>query len=184
MNWRLLRFVLVGVLAAAAGSEGPEALGQTRAAHIGYVYPAGGQRGTTVEVFLGGQFLDGASAAHFTAFGIKATVVDHFKPLTQAQFARLREELDELLSRRAAALKAQRNPAQQSKREANAEKKDASSDKKTNGDSAKAGPLPAGRPVGKASPLRRTGPQSAFRSEAPLHSKTRARTWPAVPWRC
>ncbi len=89
-----------------------------RAAHIGYVYPAGGQRGTTVEVFLGGQFLDGASAAHFTAPGITATVIDHFKPLTQAQFARLREELDELLSRRAAAIKAQRSPTKETKREA------------------------------------------------------------------
>jgi len=142
MNWRLLRFVLVGVFAAAAGGEGPEALGQTRAAHIGYVYPAGGQRGTTVEVCLGGQFLDGASAAHFTAFGIKATVVEHFKPLTQAQFARLREELDELLSRRAAALKVQRNPAQQGKRETKAAAKETSSDnKKTDGDSVKPAPV-------------------------------------------
>lgn len=120
MNRRLVRFVFVVWLAAAFGWIAAEAVGQTRAAHIGYVYPAGGQRGTTVEVCLGGQFLDGASAAHFTASGIRATVVDYFKPLTQAQFARLREELDELLSRRAAAIKAQRNSAKESKREAKA----------------------------------------------------------------
>lgn len=118
MNRRFVRFVLVVFFAGAFGWDGAEAIGQMRVAHIGYVYPAGGQRGTTVEVFLGGQFLEGASAAHFTASGITATVVDHFKPLTQAQFVRLREELDELLSRRAAAIKAQRTPAKETKREA------------------------------------------------------------------
>lgn len=137
MAWNCLALCF----AAAVGWSATAAMGQVRAAHIGYVYPAGGQRGTTVEVCLGGQFLDGASAAHFTAFGIKATVVDHFKPLTQAQFARLREELDELLSRRAAAIKAQRNSDKESKREVKATAKGDSADKQKAGD-APAAPAP------------------------------------------
>ena len=31
---------------------------QQNSPHIGYVYPAGGQAGTTFEVIAGGQFLD------------------------------------------------------------------------------------------------------------------------------
>jgi hypothetical protein len=44
---------MMGVWAAAP------AWGQTavRDPHIGYVYPAGGQRGTTVQILIGGQHL-------------------------------------------------------------------------------------------------------------------------------
>ena len=31
--------------------------------HIGYVYPAGGRQGTTFQVVVGGQFLDGVNDA-------------------------------------------------------------------------------------------------------------------------
>ena len=48
---------LAGLLA-----TGSAAQGQPRP-YIGYVYPAGGQQGTTVKVKLGGQRLDGVNGS-------------------------------------------------------------------------------------------------------------------------
>jgi hypothetical protein len=62
---------------------------------IGYVYPAGGQQGTTFEVTLGGQYLDGVDAVITSGEGIEANVVEHDKPLTQRQVNDLREKLQE-----------------------------------------------------------------------------------------
>lgn len=42
--------------------------------HIGYVFPAGGQRGQTFEVTVGGQFLSSANAVVVTGDGVTATV--------------------------------------------------------------------------------------------------------------
>lgn len=76
---------------------------QQSAPHIGYVFPAGGRQGTTVQVVVGGQFLDGVKAARFSGSGITAEVVEHFKPLTPGQASMLRDRLKELLEKRAAA---------------------------------------------------------------------------------
>ncbi|HLX63292.1 MAG TPA: PPC domain-containing protein [Planctomycetota bacterium] len=73
--------------------------GQT-APRIGYVYPAGGQPGSSFQVTLGGQFLDGVANAYFTGGGIEATVVEHFKPLTVKQANDLKEKLQELQDKR------------------------------------------------------------------------------------
>jgi hypothetical protein len=64
--------------------------------HIGYVYPAGGKQGTTFEVTVGGQFLDGAATVHLTGKDIDATVIEHIKPINQGQVNKLREQLDDL----------------------------------------------------------------------------------------
>ena len=47
---------------ALAGWQWPFRLAQQQAPHIGYVYPAGGRQGTTFQVTVGGQFLDGVTA--------------------------------------------------------------------------------------------------------------------------
>ncbi len=65
--------------------------------HVGYVYPAGGQRGTTFEVIVGGQYLDGVDAVHVSGTGIEATVVDHDKPLNQRQINQVREKIQETM---------------------------------------------------------------------------------------
>ena len=52
---------------------------------VGYVYPAGGRQGATFEVMVGGQFLDGASNIYFTGAGVRATVLEVVKPITQQQ---------------------------------------------------------------------------------------------------
>ena len=49
--------------------------------HVGYVYPAGGQKGTTVRVTVGGQNLRGVTAAFVSGNGVRARVLRHFPPL-------------------------------------------------------------------------------------------------------
>jgi hypothetical protein len=69
---------------------------QQQIPHAGYAYPAGGRQGTTFEITVGGQFLDGVKSAIVSGAGVEATVVDHFKPLTPAQAAQLRDQAKEL----------------------------------------------------------------------------------------
>src|ERR1017187_5479740 len=69
---------------------------QQQIPHAGYVYPPGGRQGTSCEVIVGGQFLDGVKTALLSGAGVQATVVDHFKPLTPAQAAQLRDQVKEL----------------------------------------------------------------------------------------
>jgi hypothetical protein len=75
---------------------------QTATPHIGYVYPAGGRQGTAFQVKLGGRFLDGATNAWISGEGVRATVLQHTKPLTQQQFNALREKAKELQEKRQA----------------------------------------------------------------------------------
>ena len=79
--------------------------------HLGYVYPAGGRQGTSFQVKLGGQFLEGVTNAYFSGAGLRATVLDHVKPITQQQFNALKEKLQELQERRQAASKTRKNRA-------------------------------------------------------------------------
>lgn len=86
----------------------PAALAQVTGPHIGYVYPAGGKQGTGFQVRVGGQFLDGATNAYFSAKGIKATILSHTKPLTPQQANALRERMKELQQKRNEAMRARR----------------------------------------------------------------------------
>ena len=64
---------LLKTLFAAALCFGAAALD---AMHIGYLYPAGGQAGTTVEVLVGGRALWGANGARISGDGIKVVGVE------------------------------------------------------------------------------------------------------------
>lgn len=48
---------------------------ESKQPHIGYLYPAGAQRGTTVTVQAGGQFLRGANQVYVSGDGIKVKVI-------------------------------------------------------------------------------------------------------------
>ncbi len=63
-------------------------------AHIGYLYPAGGQRGTEFDVTIGGQNLTECSAVLFSGQGIEVEVVDYFKVFNRGEANRLRNRLD------------------------------------------------------------------------------------------
>jgi hypothetical protein len=72
--------------------------------HAGYVFPAGGQRGTSVEVRVGGQYLNGATRAYVSGQGVEAKVVEFVRPLTAAEAQKLRDEMQKLNQKRQAAL--------------------------------------------------------------------------------
>ena len=69
---------------------------QQQIPHAGYVYPAGGRQGTTFEITVGGQFLDGVKSALVSGGGVEATVVDYVKPMAPGQAAQLRDQAKEL----------------------------------------------------------------------------------------
>lgn len=92
------RRLAVGFLACAAWV--PMAMGQRppmgpRDPHIGYIYPAGGKSGSAVEITIGGQFLEGASAVYVSGAGVKAGVGKYTKPLTQQQVNEFREKIED-----------------------------------------------------------------------------------------
>lgn len=75
-------------------------LAQPAEPHVGFIYPAGGQQGTTVTVSIGGQNLTGASAALLSGTGAQARVIAHERPLTQREINDLREEAQRLQDKR------------------------------------------------------------------------------------
>jgi hypothetical protein len=66
-----------------------------RIPHIGYIFPAGVQRGTTCEVAVGGQFLDNAQKAYVSGSGLSVTILKVEKPLPQKRVNELRDYLTE-----------------------------------------------------------------------------------------
>jgi hypothetical protein len=86
---------LAGVVLVAAGvsAAGAQPLNAPR---LGYVYPAGGERGTTVQVRVGGRFLDTTSAAIVSGRGVHVQVVGVDKPLTPKELTELRDKATEL----------------------------------------------------------------------------------------
>lgn len=85
-------FVLVGLAAPVHGQ---------RTFQIGYVYPAGGQQGSTFEVVVAGQFLAGAHKILFTGSGVQATITEMIRPMTAREINDLRIQIDELVAKRA-----------------------------------------------------------------------------------
>ena len=69
----------------------PAALAQPRA-YIGFVYPAGGQQGTTFQIRLGGQGLDDVNAVLVTGTGVTARVVDYYRRLDNQELQLLSEQ--------------------------------------------------------------------------------------------
>ena len=93
------RWALFGVVVAAAVAAAP-ARGQQASPHIGYVYPAGGKQGTTFQVTVAGQYLNGVSAARVSGEGVAVKLVTHDKPLTGKEATELREKLQALQKQR------------------------------------------------------------------------------------
>ena len=74
------------------------AFAQEEIPHLGYVYPAGGQQGTTFQVLLGGQHLTGTSVAHISGAGVQAKVINHLRPLNQGAFKTVQKQMQDLLA--------------------------------------------------------------------------------------
>jgi len=80
---------MVGWLALAAESRA-----QVRP-YIGFIYPAGGQQGTTFQVKLGGQGLDGVNRVLVTGPGVTGQLVEYDRPLNPQEVTLLYEQLKE-----------------------------------------------------------------------------------------
>jgi hypothetical protein len=90
-------------LALAAGSLFAQGQVQRPMPHIGYVYPAGGQQGTTFTVSVGGQNLSGAIVATLSDAGAQAKVTGYDRPLTPKELTDLRDQMQKLQDKRVAA---------------------------------------------------------------------------------
>jgi len=73
----------------------PSARAQSRP-YIGFVYPAGGQQGTTFRVKLGGQAMDGITGAIVSGSGISARLVEYQKKIGPQDMQLLSQQLSEL----------------------------------------------------------------------------------------
>ncbi|HXR07387.1 MAG TPA: hypothetical protein VN765_08665 [Candidatus Acidoferrum sp.] len=92
-------FVAAALLALAQAALGQQQI----TPHIGYVFPAGGRQGTTVEVKVGGQYLGTVTNAFVSGGGVEAAVVEYIRPLTQQQVNDLRMQQKQLQDKRTAA---------------------------------------------------------------------------------
>jgi hypothetical protein len=75
--------------------------------HIGYLYPSGGRQGSVFQVLVGGQFLRGVNHVYLSGEGVRASVVQHFRPLINLDGDQRREllrQLKELTQKRLAEL--------------------------------------------------------------------------------
>lgn len=90
--------ILTVILLAAARAPGQ----QTFTPHIGYIYPAGGREGATLQVKVGGQYLNNVTNISVTGDGIRAEITGFSRPLTPQQANDLRKELKDLQDKRSA----------------------------------------------------------------------------------
>ncbi len=96
----LAAVVVLGGFAPSARSQGAA---PRPAPHLAYAYPAGGQQGTTFTVSLGGQNFTGATEVFVSGPGVTAKVTAYDRPLTQKELNDLRDTLQQLQEKRAAA---------------------------------------------------------------------------------
>ena len=82
-------FALVVLL---AGSSSAVAQRQ----YIGYVYPAGGQQGSTFSIRLGGQALAYPSDVVVSGEGVSVRLIDYYRVMNNQELALLRKQLGEL----------------------------------------------------------------------------------------
>jgi len=73
---------------------------QQREAHIGYIFPAGGQQGTTFGVVIGGANLAEATGVAVSGTGVTATIAKQEKQVTPKEQQELKEELSKLQEKR------------------------------------------------------------------------------------
>ena len=72
------------------------ALSARAQAYIGFVYPAGGQRGATFQVTLGGQSLEGVNRVLVSGTGVCARVIEYNKQMNPQEMTLIQEQLREL----------------------------------------------------------------------------------------
>jgi hypothetical protein len=77
-----IRYSIFGILYLCVAAWGQS---NTREPHIGYLYPAGGQQGTVIQITAGGQYLNGATGVYISGQGVHGSVVKYIRPLRNIQ---------------------------------------------------------------------------------------------------
>jgi len=72
---------------------------------IGYVYPAGGQQGSSFEITVGGQYLSGITGVHVSGVGVQGVIQEHDRPLPQKRINEMREKLKKVRTKMSEARK-------------------------------------------------------------------------------
>jgi hypothetical protein len=93
----MARFLLIIVATTSVLAQQPQI-----APHAGYVYPAGGRQGSTFQVTVGGQALNGVNNVYVTGAGVRLDILEYERPMTPAQANTLREQMQELNKKRQA----------------------------------------------------------------------------------
>ncbi|NQT39398.1 MAG: hypothetical protein HQ581_18010 [Planctomycetes bacterium] len=109
---RVFRFSMLGLAGLLATALHAQA---QQTAYIGYVYPAGGQRGTTFQIQLGGQRMYGVDDAVVSGEGVTAKVVQYYRKLSNQEVQIMREQLKGLTREVAKGEKAKKKPDQATK---------------------------------------------------------------------
>ncbi len=91
-GWLAIGFA--ALLAIAWGQPG------AAAPQIGYLYPAGGEQGTTFRIAVGGQHLGGADGVRVSGEGVRASVVEYVRPLDNQELRTVERFLRDLVRRR------------------------------------------------------------------------------------
>ena len=94
VQW-LAILALVGLPAVASAAQAPRGAGP----YIGYVYPAGGQQGTTVQLKVGGQGVDDAEKVLVTGAGVSGRVVECYRRVGPQDMQLLGEQRRLLLAK-------------------------------------------------------------------------------------
>ena len=89
-RFRRLSILGLGMLLAAASSA------SAQNQYIGYVYPAGGQQGTTFQIRLAGQGLTYASGVVVNGEGVSVRLVDYYRNYGNQELGLLQQQLREL----------------------------------------------------------------------------------------
>ena len=87
-----LRFAILGLAALVAAASPAWAQSQ----YTGYVYPAGGQQGTTFPIRIGGQGLQHADGVIVTGEGVSCRVVDYYRVMDNQELSFLSQQLNEM----------------------------------------------------------------------------------------
>ncbi|MCX7824369.1 MAG: hypothetical protein N2689_02305 [Verrucomicrobiae bacterium] len=99
--WRVFSWLALTIVLA------PGTRAQQTGPRIGYVYPAGGQQGTTFQVVIGGQRLTGLTNVSVSGDGVQAVLLERSRPLTPQEFREyleLKAKLEVLEAKRLAAM--------------------------------------------------------------------------------
>jgi len=102
MPMKLFSLSFLLVLSLGLPLSGQTPIARLSGPRIGYVYPAGGKQGTTFNIMVGGQFLEGVTQAQFFGSGISARVIDYIRPTNQKEDDELKSELEKLQEKRKA----------------------------------------------------------------------------------